>query len=73
MGSKISKNKKRNTVKNNAIITSNNELISNENVLSSSNNQNLVTNQKKKSIDQTNNKNINSDKIDVFFEKNIVV
>jgi len=68
-GNKISKNKKRNTGKNNDIITSNNELIGNENVLNNSNDKNLVTNQKKKSIDKTNNKDIYSDKIDAFFEK----
>jgi len=68
-GNKISKNKKRNTAKNNDIITSNNELIGNENVLNNSNDKNLVTNQKKKSIDKTNNKDIYSDKIDAFFEK----
>jgi hypothetical protein len=67
-GNKISKNKK-NSAKNNDILTSNNELIGNENVLDNSNDKNLVTHQKKKSIDKTNNKDINSDKIDVFFEK----
>ena len=64
-GNKVSKNKK-NTAKNNAITASNDELIGNKNVF---NNKNLVTNQKEKSIDKTNNKNINSDKIDAFFEK----
>ena len=64
-GNKVSKNKK-NTAKNNAITTSNDELIGNENVFNNSNDKSLVIDQKKKSIDQTN--NINSDKIDAFFE-----
>ena len=66
-GNKVSKNKK-NTAKNNAITTSNDELIGNENVFNNSNDKSLVIDQKKKSIDQTNNKNINSDKIVAFFE-----
>lgn len=65
----ISKNKKRNTAKNNNITIPNDELIGNENVFVNSNDKSLVIDQKKKSIDQTNNKNINSDKIDAFFEK----
>lgn len=68
-GNNISKNKKRNTAKNNNISIPNDELIGNENVSVNSNDKSLVIDQKKKSIDQTNNKNINSDKIDAFFEK----
>ena len=68
-GNNISKNKKRNTAKNNNITIPNDELIGNENVFVNSNDKSLVIDQKKKSIDQTNNKNINSDKIDAFFEK----
>ena len=68
-GNNISKNKKRNTAKNNNITIPNDELIGNENVFVNSNDKSLVIDQKKKSIVQTNNKNINSDKIDAFFEK----
>lgn len=68
-GNNISKNKKGNTAKNNNITIPNDELIGNENVSVNSNDKSLVIDQKKKSIDQTNNKNINSDKIDAFFEK----
>lgn len=66
---KISKNKKGNPTKSNVITTSNDELINNENVFNNSNDKVLVTIQNKKSIDKTNNTNINSVKIDSFFEK----
>lgn len=68
--STIVDNTKRNKIsKSNVITTSNDELINNENVFNNSNDKVLVTIQNKKSIDKTNNKDINSDKIDAFFEK----
>ncbi len=57
------------SIKNNATKPSNIQLIKDKIVLNTAKNEKLVKNQQNKLIDKTNQKNINSDKIDAFLEE----